>query len=370
MASVALPVEYGDYPDGVSELAYFASDGGWGDPENQHRFVAIKISDGQFHTQQGTYETLSQLLRDENIAEFEGVAIECRDCSGYTGGNELQVELVTGLHQAGIENYLIWPNEEWSAARRIFLDRTTGRVAGKITASENGEPLQWAYVSSTYLGGDADENGEYEVDLLDPGIVRLVASRRGRESVVAEVEVVAGKTVEHDFELALAKPACCKLEGDWDIVLTLTDDERPDDFKPDIVGDTARGRIVFSDKYTNPIGGRGSTHEDGVIDEFGEYDIDLTPFFGDNITASISNTIFGGSNDPDPLKQVAGSISHHDKVGISFIPRMSHGGITLFGTIADDAEIRGEWHKRDFAVMMWGTFVMTRLPEPRIDPDQ
>lgn len=221
--------QFGEYPDEVSELAYFASGLEWGDPNNQHRFAMIEVMAGDYISQNGTYDSLQDLLTTESLSELEGIAIECRECAPFSGGNDLQREIEGVLLANGIDDFLIWPSSEWSQARQIFLDRTTGKFVGTVTSAETGEPLRNAFVSSEFFGDTTDENGEFEVIYLDPGTVHLVASRRDRESVEVDIEIVAGETIRHDFALPEARPACCRLEGEWEIELTVTDDRRPSD---------------------------------------------------------------------------------------------------------------------------------------------
>lgn len=97
-----------------------------------------------------------------------------------------------------------------------------------------------------------------------------------------------------------------------------------------------------------------------MLDEFGEYDIDLQPFFGDNIAGEVaSTTVFGGRPGANILTEADGYVHHGNQVVISLIPRMSHGGLSLEGTIERD-KIRGSWLKRDYAPTESGRFIMVR----------
>jgi hypothetical protein len=66
---------------------------------------------------------------------------------------------------------------------------------------------------------------------------------------------------------------------------------------------------------------------DPTIDEFGTYEIDLRPVLGEDITRATANTVFPGRPGSDILKEAEGFVHHRDKVEITLIPRMSHGGI-------------------------------------------
>ena len=352
--------DFNECPPGISELAYFAAAGRRNAPKNQNRFAliySVPYSTGtKYFTENGSYETIYDLLANEDISHYEGVAIECRECMNDIG---FQKTLTKIFNENGVKNLFFWPNEEWRKARQIFLDRTTGKVRGKITAAESGEPLFRTFVSTGSSGiDDADENGEYEIDHIEPGIVKLVTSRRDRESLEAEVLIEARKTIKHNFVLTKAKAACCKLEGEWKIELILTSGEGLFNRKPDLVGETASGRVIFSSKYKHPTSKCIPDYSDDILDEFGKYDIDLTSIFGKNLKTLTS------LSDTGPLKEVSGSISHYDKVYIDFIPCISHNAISLNGKIVNNAEISGKWVLRGYKNKVRGTFKMDRVVAP------
>ena len=345
-------------PPEISELAYFAAAGLENTPINQNRFALIYSvpypSGSKYFTKNGSHETLYDLLAAEDMSHYEGVAVECQECEH---DNDFQKTLTKILNEHGVENILFWPNEEWRKARQIFLDRTTGKVRGKITAAESGEPLLRTVVSTGSGADNTDENGEYEIAHQEPGIVKLVTRRRDREAVEAEVLIEARKTIQHDFVLTKAKAACCKLEGAWMVELILTHDEGLFLRKPDLVGETASGRVIFSSKYKK-LSNCIPDYSDDILDEFGKYDIDLTSIFGENLKT------FTSLSDTDPLKEVSGTISHYDKVYIDFIPCMSHNAISLNGKIVNNAEITGKWVLRGYKNEVRGTFKMDRVVAP------
>jgi hypothetical protein len=343
----------------VSELAYFAASDGWGDPDKQGRFRNIKISETSFTTINGQYSSLIEVIETEKLANLEGVGIFFED---YFPDEERE-GFVKLLRENGVSEIVTNRDDAWSKARRLYLARTTGTLVGTITAAETGEPLPGAFVSSQFFGDDTDESGEYKVIYLDPGTEVISASRRDRKTQSVEIEFVAGKSTKRDFVLELATPACCALEGEWEIELRITDDRRSPESLPDEVANTVAGTLRFSDVFKDPLLDK-SEYEDSINDEFGEYKIDLTPFFGENITASVSNTIFPGSNQLDILTQAMGMIYDGNRVSIDFIPRMSHGGISLSGIISENEVVEGRWVKRDLAVMLSGEFSMKRSDKP------
>ncbi len=82
--------------------------------------------------------------------------------------------------------------------------QNVGRIAGKITDVETGQPLPGANVTivGTMMGAAADGDGEYYILNIPPGRYELRASMIGYEAlVVTDVIVNAGRTTNIDFEL-------------------------------------------------------------------------------------------------------------------------------------------------------------------------
>lgn len=86
----------------------------------------------------------------------------------------------------------------------ILMAGSKGRIKGKITDLQTGEPLIGAnvIVEGTSFGGTSDANGEFTVQNLEPGTYNLRASFIGYQSVsVEKVRVSADLTVEQNFQL-------------------------------------------------------------------------------------------------------------------------------------------------------------------------
>jgi hypothetical protein len=109
---------------------------------------------------------------------------------------------------------------------------------------------------------------------------------------------------------------------------------------------------------------RRRTRGDPTVDEFGEYRIDLRPFFGPDFAGSASYTVFEGREGADLLTEAEGHVYNDRQVEINFIPRLSHGGLSLGGVIRGDS-IRGTWFKREYGSRFEGSFVMKRARSPR-----
>ncbi len=82
--------------------------------------------------------------------------------------------------------------------------QTTGKVAGRVTDADTGEPLPGAnvVVMGTTMGATVDVNGEYFILRVSPGIYEVRASLVGYQSVSkTEVEVLLDRTATVDFQL-------------------------------------------------------------------------------------------------------------------------------------------------------------------------
>ena len=82
---------------------------------------------------------------------------------------------------------------------------TTGKIAGKITEKETGEPLVGVnvIVKGTALGAVTDVEGFYTVLLVPPGVQSVVVSMVGHSTVtVNEVRVHIDETSPVDVQLA------------------------------------------------------------------------------------------------------------------------------------------------------------------------
>jgi hypothetical protein len=81
----------------------------------------------------------------------------------------------------------------------------TGKIAGKVTDAENGEPLAGANVviQGTTMGAATDSEGDYFIINVPPGTYTLAASMMGYKTVnQSDVPVKADYTFTVDFSLA------------------------------------------------------------------------------------------------------------------------------------------------------------------------
>lgn len=82
---------------------------------------------------------------------------------------------------------------------------TTGTIAGQVTASRDGQPLEGAVVRIDGTGRTAttSADGRYTHPGIDPGVYSVTASKPGYDSMTrTSVAVTAGETTNADFTLA------------------------------------------------------------------------------------------------------------------------------------------------------------------------
>ena len=86
----------------------------------------------------------------------------------------------------------------------FLLAGTTGRISGKVTDLQTGEPLIGAniIVVGTSFGAATDVSGEYTISNLDAGVYEVKASYLGYKTVtISNVRVNAELTTELNFKL-------------------------------------------------------------------------------------------------------------------------------------------------------------------------
>ena len=82
--------------------------------------------------------------------------------------------------------------------------QTTGKISGKVTDTETGEPLPFANIvlEGTSLGAASDVKGNYFILNIPPGVYRLKGSSIGYETVIMQnLNVSVNRTTTADFKL-------------------------------------------------------------------------------------------------------------------------------------------------------------------------
>ena len=136
------------------------------------------------------------------------------------------------------------------------------------------------------------------------------------------------------------------LEGKWSIELYLgTPSARTEPLAGQI-----NGEIAFSNTaWWNPS------------DRFGRHSLNLQSFFGRSFLRPPNVTPFG-PGDTSMVTEVSGSV-RGDSVGIDFIPRIDHGGVSMWGRFWGDSA-KGTWHRR--GTDGDGRFVLRRLSKEAV----
>jgi len=174
-----------------------------------------------------------------------------------------------------------------------------GKIAGRITDKETGEPLSGVnvIVEEVLLGAASDRNGEYVILNISTGDYTLSASYMGYSKyVVKELRVNLGQTTNQDIQLAQEV-----IEGEEVVVVA----ERPL-VRKDL---TASQKITTSDEIKNmPVesflgvlttqagvnqGAGGEIHiRGGRSNEVGYYIDSVSvsnPFFTNSLAVNVSN---------------------------------------------------------------------------------
>ena len=232
-------------------------------------------------------------------------------------------------------------------------------VVGHVVEAETGRPLPFLVVSlDSFPFGMVDTTGYYEiphVPQLPEGQHEVRIRSRPYLSQSKIFTLREGFTDTVDFALEYGPDACCRLEGAWAVTLKMD--------SAALVGPrpTARvtgGAILFADSLANDWLRTGG--DSRMTYEAGRFDVDLAPFFGGPFAQDVSTTVMGPGG-PDLLREASGSVFSGDSVGITLIPRMTHGGLSLSGRILGDS-VTGDWIQNAYCCGAYGTFVMRRTP--------
>jgi hypothetical protein len=142
------------------------------------------------------------------------------------------------------------------------------------------------------------------------------------------------------------------LEGRWTIELRL---DSAGALGPPPTGRLVRGEVLVSSERAPTIFAGDSAEP---TQRFGRYRVDLIPFFGAAIAGDVSTSVMGPVDSLFTTELLAW-LTHRDSVRLEFIPRISHGGLSLWGRLRDD-RIVGRWAQRAYARGATGRFTMVR----------
>jgi hypothetical protein len=234
-------------------------------------------------------------------------------------------------------------------------------VSVHVTDAATKRPVTNAIASSGLSIAETDSLGWICLRTFAQDAETLEFSRPGYRDVSLTVSGVLGQAVSRDLRLERVPRPCCDLRGQWTITLELVS---PGARQPKPTARTVTGAVNLGPRYLAP-------EPDDDLDSLvhvvrGLHQVDFTPFFGGPVAQDVSTSVFGDG--PDLLHEVQGSVPAGDSVAITFIPRMSHGSLSLHGRIRADT-IRGHWWQNMYCCGAEGRFVMTRTgPADPIPP--
>lgn len=213
--------------------------------------------------------------------------------------------------------------------------------------------MEHAYAFAAAMGGGSDSAGQFEVPYLPAGQHGLRVAKRGYIETSVQVTVRPPAATHIMVRLTRAPIPCCPLDGRWRITLSLDSvglDQNPS-------ARSTAGVVALSREYPRPYTPRVAP-DSYVMEVSGLHWINLEPFFGTQVAGDVSTTVFG---DVDSLfvRETDATIFNGDSVSIDFVPRISHGGLSLAGRLSGDT-IRGSWVQRAYCCGARGTFHMVR----------
>lgn len=231
-----------------------------------------------------------------------------------------------------------------------------GPLTIAVTDAATGRPLPsaWVVVDGRGVIDFTKRTACHDVTLPKTSGTRHRVEVESRRYVSADttVDVPRGESRMVRIALVPAPPACCRLEGEWEMTLVLDSAGRLEPAKR-----TTTGRMAFHPRLTPPA--RRGFEEEEAFSEWARFDVDLGVFFGGPYARDVSTTVYGAVTE-DFFQQAVGEVFAGDSVMIGMIPGMSHGGLSLRGSLRDDT-VRGRWVQNAYCCGARGRFEMHRV---------
>lgn len=232
-------------------------------------------------------------------------------------------------------------------------------LAGVVTDVATGAALDGAVVHvDEYTWGISDRAGCYVVVPqveLEGGRRRVTVQAHRYLELDTVLELSPERTDTLHFALHPAAPACCRLQGEWSLRLTLNAESQR---LLESVDTEMEGRIVFSDRL--PVLW-GDIEYDTLRVEEGRFELDRLVDFSEE---EVDGTQGADPRDVVPedyVKYASGEVFAGDSVLVVLVPMVTDGSVSLGGRIRGDS-IRGTWVQNGLCCGVAGTFVMHRVP--------
>jgi hypothetical protein len=232
----------------------------------------------------------------------------------------------------------------------------------QVKDAATGVPVTDAEASTSAGGGLAvtDSSGWACIRALATGADTLHVRRPGYQSASTVLAGVPGQVVTRVLRYHRVPDPCCDLRGSWQVSFHL---ESPAELGPRPTSRTVAGELELGPQVLPMQSGDDMDSLVHVVR--GLHRVDFRPFFGGPVAQDVSTSIFGDG--PDLLHEVSAIIPMGDSVQVTFIPRMTHGSLSLAGRIRSDT-IHGTWVQNAYCCGARGTFTMIRAGPPDTTP--
>jgi hypothetical protein len=225
-------------------------------------------------------------------------------------------------------------------------------VSVRVTDAATGRAVTNAIASTMTSVTETDSLGWICLRAFAQEAETLEFRRPGYREASLTASGVPGQVVARDLRLERVPSPCCDLRGQWSITLQL---DSPGARQPKPTARSVTGAVSLGPRY---LASEPNDDLDSLVRIVrGLHQVDFTPFFGGPVARDVSTSVFGEG--PDLLHEVEASVPAGDSVGVTFIPRMTHGSLSLVGRIRGDT-IRGRWWQNMHCCGAEGRFVMTR----------
>jgi hypothetical protein len=236
-------------------------------------------------------------------------------------------------------------------------------VIGHVSDAGSGYPLGDVYLAVDRAPiASTDGNGYYQIipsRWWPRGRHEIWAGRRGYRAFRDSVTFREGSTLELDIRLERAPRPCCRLTGGWSAEFTL---DSAGALAPNPSARFVRGSLFFSDTLRSPDPHWPPSDSTLILTTLGQFAVDFSPFFGSAVARDVSTTVVGPTDEAF-FHELTGEVFASDSVEVDFIPRISHGGVSIVGRWIGDS-IVGRWEQRAYCCGAYGGVVLRRIRTP------